>query len=622
MAESIKFLEGYVHCTCHNPVWKYLEDTLFTEEVIKQFRESMGEKISASEPVSIMYTGGTIRPVKDGKMDTVEAIGFHDGRVVAMGSKSEVLARMNGLGVKYAQVALRDGHTLLPGFIEPHVHIVPTAMMMGWNDFGPFDEQDLQKTYDTTWLNGEIQRAKGELTHKGYWILAHSVDPSLMPFHCGQQGGLNTLQSFSCDSLDEMEKDVPLLMISASGHTAYVNTPALRSIYDSSLKIQEEYKTFEEYRAHVNSNGGLQEMEEMIPAILAVPKLQLGTTIISGLKGSFDSLFQTANKRGVTLMYDAAMSSILKLVLEIYLFFEIARVRIGYAELCESAGAAKEFPPYEPVTELKKVYQGSVKVVSDGSNQGLTGYQNERYRCYPDNNIGFFNFPSHSQPPEVTEEYRSMVTTIAEKGWPLMIHANGNRAIDFTIEVYRDFLGGNAGAGLEKRHRIEHCSLLSEENLQKMSDLGISPSFLIGHVGYWGYVFKNAIFEEKAEQLDLCKSALDKGMRITLHSDNSVTPLGPLRMMEQAITRIMEQDPTGNVLNECEKISAEQALKAITYDAAWQCHADQWVGSLEEGKMADYVILEEDPITRNKPEGMRNIPVLETWVGGIKMHPV
>ena len=93
-------------------------------------------------------------------------------------------------------------------------------------------------------------------------------------------------------------------------------------------------------------------------------------------------------------------------------------------------------------------------------------------------------------------------------------------------------------------------------------------------------------------------------------------------MMEQAITRIMEEDEQSEVLNESEKITPEQALKIITYNAAWQCHANKWVGSLEEGKMADYVILAEDPIARghSDPVGTRDISVLETWVEGRCVH--
>ena len=81
----------------------------------------------------------------------------------------------------------------------------------------------------------------------------------------------------------------------------------------------------------------------------------------------------------------------------------------------------------------------------------------------------------------------------------------------------------------------------------------------------------------------------------------------------------MEQDPQLQVLNACEKLTPAQALRTVTYDAAWQCHADQFVGSLEKNKFADYVILAEDPITKSNPVGMRDIPVLETWVGGVKM---
>ena len=607
---SESFREGDMHCMCHNPVWKHLTDVLFSDEdVMKQISDIKEEKVMAStEPVSVMYTGGTIRPVIGGAIDKVDAIGFHGGQVVASGSKSDVKTLMDNLGTKYTTVELSEGQTLLPGLIEPHLHIVPSVIMMGWHDFGPFDGQYMREPYNLEWLTKEIKSAAGKLKFEGAWILGCNVDPSLMPFTVRQhKGELNILQNFNCDTLDKIENKVPLMMMSASGHTAYVNTPALHKIYDSSEEVRDKYSSFDKYRDHVLVNGGLQELKEMKPAMLAA-KWQI-ILMTKGIIKDFDSFFETANQRGVTLMYDAAMSFFSKVIIDIYLFLRKHTVRIGYAELCESVKKAKDMAPREPPpTEFKNFYQGSVKLISDGSNQGLTGCQTEPYCCEPPGNKGKFNFPDHM-------EYMGMVKTIADKGWPMMIHANGNKAIDLAIKAYREALDGKSG--LTKRHRIEHCSLLNEEHLDSMRDLGISPSFLIGHVGYWGYVFKTAIFEEKAEQLDLCKSALDRCMRITLHSDHFVTPLGPLRMMEQAITRI---DSKGNVLNEKEKISVEQALRAVTYDAAWQCHADRWVGSLEAGKMADYVILEEDPITRKDPVGMRDIPVLETWLGGIKVY--
>ena len=128
-----------VNCFCHNPVFHHLADKLLDEDGIKKVSDAMG-KASDEEcrTVSVMYTGGIIRPMKNGVANQVDAIGFHSGKVVAAGSVSEVTTQMDSLGATYATTELPNGHTLLPGLIEPHVRIVPTAMMMAWNDFGPF----------------------------------------------------------------------------------------------------------------------------------------------------------------------------------------------------------------------------------------------------------------------------------------------------------------------------------------------------------------------------------------------------------------------------------------------------------------------------------------------------
>lgn len=566
--------------------------------------------VSLLESTTVMYTGGTIRPIIEGSVAKVDAIGFHDGKVDAVGSLDYVKTMMDSLNTSYLTVNLST-ETLIPGMIEPHVHIVPTAFFMGWNDFGPFDGQYMRAKYDADYLKKSIADEKSNLEssgdlEKGAWILATGVDPSLMPFTV-VPNGLNKLITLEPDAVDDMEKDTPVYMIAASGHTAYVNTPALQLIYDGNPDIQETYPTFEKYREHVNQGGGLQELEEMLPALTVIPSFQLSVNIFENV----NRFVETALSRGATLLYDAAASTDTISIIDKYLLLHHKKIRIGYAKLCDSP---EDVPEYKPSTgEFINNYQGNVKVISDGSNQGLTGYQSEPYCCEPANNVGAFNFGS-PQPEEVPPEFVRLIQTILDKGWPLMCHANGDKAIKFALDAYELVLKGESG--ISKRHRIEHCSLVDSYTLDRIRDLGISPSFLIGHVGYWGYVFKNAIFEEKANTLDVCQSAIQKEMRISFHSDCFVTPLGPLRMMEQAITRIMEKDPTQNVLNEKEKVTPEQALLIVTNNAAWQCHADEWVGSLQEGKMADYVILSEDPITRANPVGMRDIPVLETWVEG------
>ncbi len=596
------------------------------EEIIKCFKYEKKSKPAAAalaKPVTVMYTGGTIRPIAGGSMSKVDAIGFHDGKVVTAGSVHRVKRKMDHLGTSYSTVQLSEGQALIPGMIEPHVHIVPSAITMAWNDFGPFDGQDMRSSYNVDWLKKAIASAKSDLDasgdlDKGGWILATGVDPSLMPFNVTtvRPKGLNTLITLEPDVIDSMEPDTPVYMISASGHTAYVNTPALQLIYNGNPDIQKTYPTFAEYRQHVNQGGGLQEMPELLSALNVIPEFQFE---IASIFDNLNAFVDTALSRGATLIYDAAASDDTINVIDMYLLTHPNKIRVGYARVVDSIASAESLPEYKPITgKFKNNYQGTIKLISDGSNQGLTGYQSETYRCEPAGNVGVFNFPPYSHPDEMTpdSEFTKVVQAIVDKGWPIMCHSNGDKAIKLTLDAFEISLKGESGT--TKRHRIEHCSLVDPATLERICELGISPSFLMGHVGYWGYTFKNAIFEEKANTLDVCQSALKKNMCITFHTDCTVTPLGPLRLMEQSITRIMEEDPERNALNESERVTPEQALKVVTNNAAWQCHVDEWVGSLEEGKMADYVILAEDPIMRGNlnPVGMRHIPVLETWVEG------
>lgn len=595
-----------------------------------------------SNPIPVMYTtqdGGIIRPITDGDASkTVDAIGFSGSevykvynskvvsKVVAVGSVQSVTAEMNRLHQQeYNIIKLPRGHILLPGFIDPHVHIVPSAKTDSLDNYGAFEGQWFREDYTMKWLKEKIAAANSNI-RSGEWILGAQLDPSFMPVTDPKPStsGLTQMTSFGPSDLDTLEAHTPIFILSASVHTGYVNSPAVKLIYDSpqNSEIRETYPTEKAYLDHVEKKGGLQEIAEFTPAFNAIPESQLQIDVPKYL----DSIFQTANQRGITMLYDAGMVKDDLLVLKEYLAGQPAKVRVGYAALIDGELGDHEVNDYTPLTEAdinNYLFQGSVKLITDGANQGLTGYQSKPYCCEvpnPEENVGFFNYPKlGSKPDQVPPEFQTIVNTLAGKGWPLMIHGNGDKAIALVLKAYKTLLDRHTDSGLDKRHRIEHCSLLNKEGLTTLSTLGISPSFLIGHVGYWGFAFKNAILGEKAEeQLGRCKSALDKKARITLHSDYSVSPLGPLRMMEQAVTRIMEKDPFKNVLNPKEKITPEQGLRAITFDAAWQCHVDEWVGSLERGKMADYVILEEDPITRaqENPWGMRDIRVSETWVAG------
>ncbi|RQO66425.1 amidohydrolase [Pedobacter sp. KBW06] len=615
---------GCTHCACNNPMWNILEEELFHPEKILKTAEGLTHQIHA-EALSLVISGGTIRPLTDGKMDNVEAIGIHHGKVIATGSKAAVEAEMQKKGIAFEFKQLQDAEVLLPGFIDPHVHIVPTALLMGWMDLGRFDNQKLKPEYNEQTIgviiNKERTGPNREKYDKGNWLLGKGADPALMPFvHDPKAANGIGLTTFTCDSLDEIVKDVPLMMLSASMHTAYVNTKAMQLTYDHTPEIHNKM-TFEEYKA--SNHGQLQEGVGMEPALKTIPLSQLSEMVI-GCFSHLKTFFEEANKRGHTFLYDAGMNDAFKSLLKIYLHFYPNNIRIGAAKMCSSQADADKLKQYEPVTEYSDVYYGNAKIISDGSNQGLTGYQSEHYCCLPDSK-GKFNFTADGdpEPVEVPAPYKELLNTVAiKKGWPLMTHANGDQAINFTIQVYDELIKTQTGTPV--RHRIEHASLLSDQNIKDIKRLEILPSFLIGHVGYWGYAFRDAIFGEKAEILDRCKSALDAGIKISLHTDCEVTQLGPLRMMEQSITRIMEAapgNPEENVLNAAECISPEQALRTVTTDAAYHCYAEKWVGSLAVGHFSDFVILQQDPLhLESNYMQMRDIKVLETWKGGVMVY--
>jgi predicted amidohydrolase YtcJ len=148
-----------------------------------------------------------------------------------------------------------------------------------------------------------------------------------------------------------------------------------------------------------------------------------------------------------------------------------------------------------------------------------------------------------------------------------------------------------------------------------MKELGVTPSFLIGHVYYWGTFMRDKVFgKEKVQLLDRCASVEKENMPFSLHSDFMVTNTLPLEMIEIAVTRRTWKESDYQLAPQ-ESISVESAIKAVTAHAAWQLMSENEIGSLEVGKYADIVILEEDPRKVN-PTKISEIKVSETWLNG------
>jgi predicted amidohydrolase YtcJ len=168
------------------------------------------------------------------------------------------------------------------------------------------------------------------------------------------------------------------------------------------------------------------------------------------------------------------------------------------------------------------------------------------------------------------------------------------------------------------RCRIEHCSILHDDQIRRMQLLGMVPSFLINHVHYWGHVMRDDVFgPQKVQLLDRCQSVENAGLNWVMHSDAPVSPLGTLQQIRVAVARDLWKEPD-TTLAPNERVSVESAIRSVTRNAAWACHSEMEIGSLEPGKLADLVVLERDP-RKVEPTAIAEIPISETWLNGSRV---
>jgi len=200
-------------------------------------------------------------------------------------------------------------------------------------------------------------------------------------------------------------------------------------------------------------------------------------------------------------------------------------------------------------------------------------------------------------------------------GWQVLTHAQGDRGTREILDLYERVLA--SGTRPDHRWRLEHCALISSEDLHRAARLGVTPSFHVNHVYYYGTELREHIIgPERAQRLMPVGSALSAGHRVSLHADSPMYPPEPLRLVRTAVTR---RSRHGERIAAGEAISVEQALRAVSIDAAWQLFAEDRIGSLEVGKHADLVVLDASPFEVD-PDDLDRIQVRETWLGGRRVQ--
>ena len=538
----------------------------------------------AADATITLFENGIVLPV-DAGFSECNALAISGNRIVAVGDRADVVAAIGRPGT----VVDLGGRTVLPGFIEPHMHFALMAGMGDWPDIGPFVHEN---TADALLA----LKAIAERTPAGQWVVARQFDPSL-------QVGPAMLTT---RELDEVSRDKPVFVLNASGHLAYCNSRLLEA---AGIGAETPDPPGGEYFRDVEGrpNGAMSQVAYM-PVLMGNPDLM--RVLGEGYVDAGVRVGEQAASLGITTLCDQATGGIAG-VGDLALYrqmFETGNMKTRIRASLFAARASEwdeNGIAFGYGDDLMRVV--GWKLVTDGSNQGYTGRQRDPY-VGTDNRGIFYIEP---------DALKTIVSERSAGGWPLVLHGNGDAAIDSIL----DAMEAAAAQGVDVRKlrcRIEHCSILHDEQIARIRDLGMGPSFLINHVYYWGQTMRDNVFgPEKVQLLDRCASVEAAGIRWTMHTDAPVSPLGSLHKIRVAVARDLWKEP-GTVLAPGERVPVEAAIRAVTASAAWQCHSEHEIGSLEAGKLADLVILDADP-RKVEPTAISDIAVSETWMNGVRV---
>jgi hypothetical protein len=212
------------------------------------------------------------------------------------------------------------------------------------------------------------------------------------------------------------------------------------------------------------------------------------------------------------------------------------------------------------------------------------------------------------------EEIYEVVEEAHRHNWQVGIHANGDVAIDMVLNAYERVL--DRWPHPDRRHRIEHCSLVNPDLLQRIKDTGTIPTPFWTYVHFHGEKWQ-AYGEAKMEWMFAHRSFLDAGVRVPGASDYTPGPFEPLMAIQSMVTRT---DFDGHVWGGNQRVTVDEALRIATINGARASYEEGAKGSITAGKLADFVMLERDPHEVN-PDEIKTIPIMRTVVGGRTVHP-
>ena len=535
-------------------------------------------------PVDLIIVGKHIVTMDDAFAGAT-AVAVRGERVAAVGDADELLP-LAGPDTRTVELGER---ALTPGFIDAHGHVSFVARLIDFVNLSSPPVGPVRNMDDIVHLlAGRL--AERELA-PGEWLFGYGYDDSLIAEN----------RHPTRDDLDRVSLEHPIALMHVSGHLAAVNSAALAAVGMDGSTPDPDGGVIRR-RPGTNEPNGV--MEETAAATFTLG--QFGRIDADRYEAQLRRALDYHAAFGITTVQDGGAIPPDVAVMRAAAGREPFPVDVvAYVFVSTlSDGAIDEFVADSAYTGGFRV--GGVKFGLDGSPQGRTAWLSQPYAEGPDNAPDdYVAYPTYD-----IERYERQVAGFVGRGVPVLVHANGDAAIDAMIEGVAGAVDSDALP--DHRSVIIHAQLTRADQLPLVKTLGIVPSYYAAHPFFWGDWHRRSFGEERAAFISPMKATLEQGIPFTIHNDAPVVPPDMMRLIHIAVNRTTR---SGHVLGADQRLSAWEALHAVTLGAAYQYFEEGTKGSITPGKRADLVILGENPLSAD-PATLADIPVIETFARG------
>ncbi|MCA3307633.1 MAG: amidohydrolase [Roseomonas sp.] len=545
---------------------------------------------TAAGPADLIYSGGPILTMNDAA-PSAEAVAVRAGRILALGTRAQMEAT-RGPGTRMVNL---EGRTMLPGFVDPHGHVAMVGLQaVGANLLAAPDGQANDIASLIRILRDWAARNEAAVRRYGL-IFGFGYDDSQ----------LKERRHPTRDELDRVSTEVPVLIIHTSSHLAAANSTALEEVGITAATPDPVGGVFRRRDGSREPNGVMEENAMIAGAGPLLGSLDEAAWLAMIRAGSefYASFGYTTCQEGRAM--GPTLTNLTKAADRGLLAVDV----VAYPDIL--AAADQLGGPLHGRAYRNRLRIGGAKISLDGSPQGKTAWLTRPY---------------HVIPPGLPPDYRGLQTaptdaTIEafsrcyERGWQILAHAGGDAAIDLMIGAVREARRRH-GPG-DRRPVLIHGHTLREDQVDALRDLGIFPALFPMHTFYWGDWHRDSVLgPERAENISPTGWLMSRGMMFTSHHDAPVARPDSMRVLSATVTR---RSRTGDIIGPRHRVPVSTALKAMTIWAAHQHFEEATKGSIEVGKLADFVVLSDNPLSVD-PEALAALKVVETIKEGASIY--